>query len=78
MPGKSGLKHSFTGYLSSDMLLILLVSGYIVLFFKLSSASFGKDAVQTRRFVCFKIGLTVSFSVSQRLTECWNQSYVTV
>lgn len=74
-PGKSSLKHSFIGYLSSDKLLLkLLVSGFIVLVFKLSSASFGKDAVQTTRFVCFKIGLTVSSSVRQRLTECWSQS----
>lgn len=62
MPGKSGLKPSFIWCLSNNRLLLkLLVSGYIVCFFKLSSASFGKDAVQTRRFACFKIGLTVSF-----------------
>lgn len=79
MPGKSGLKHIFIGYFSSDKLLLKLgVSGRIVLFFKLSSASLGKDAVQTRRFVCFKIGLTVSSSARQRLTECWSQSYVMV
>lgn len=75
MPGKSGLKRSFTRYLSSDKLLLkVVVSGYIVLVFKLNSTSFGKDAVQTRRFVCFKIGLIVRFSIKQRLAERWSQS----
>lgn len=60
MSGKSVLKHFFIGYTSSEKLFLkLLVSGYIVFAFKLSSASFRKDAVQTRRFVCFKIGLTL-------------------
>lgn len=75
MPGRSGLKHSFIRYLSSDKFLLkLVVSGYIILFSKLSSASSGKDAVQTRKFACFKIGLTVSSSVRQRPSECWSQS----
>lgn len=60
MSGKSVLKHSFIRYLSSEKLFLkLLVSGYIGFGFKLSFASFRKDAAQTRRFVCFKIGLTL-------------------
>lgn len=75
MPGKRGLKHSFVEYLSSDKLLLkLVVSGHIVLVFNLSSPSLGKDAVQTRRFLCFTIGLTVRSSIRQGLTKRWSQS----
>lgn len=62
MPGKSGLKCCFIRYLSRDKFLIKLwVEVTWVWIFKLSSASFGKNADEIKRSVCFKIGLTVSF-----------------